>query len=80
MLNPVSLPPSLQEQLEEKIKNLYIQINKSKMKSNLEVKERNKLKAKLRTAGTKLCKISNIVTKACKDLKENLKNAEELRY
>ena len=50
------------------------------MKSNLEVKERNKLKAKLRTAGTKLSKISNIVTKACKDLKENLKNAEELRY
>ena len=60
------LPPSLQEQLEEKIKNLNIQINKSKMNSDLG------------TAGTKLSKISNIVTKACKDLKENLENAEEL--
>ena len=72
------LPPSLQEQLEEKIKNLDIQINKSKMNSDLEVKEMNELKAKLRTAETKLSKIGNIVTKACKDLKENLKNTEEL--
>ena len=57
------LPPSLQEQLEEKIKNLDIQINKSKMNSDLEVKEMNELKAKLRTAETKLSKIGNIVTK-----------------
>ena len=48
------------------------------MNSDLEVKEMNELKAKLGTAGTKLSKIGNIVTKACKDLKENLKNAEEL--
>ena len=48
------------------------------MNSDLEVKEMNELKAKLRTAETKLSKIGNIVTKACKDLKENLKNAEEL--
>ena len=48
------------------------------MNSDLEVKEMNELKAKLRTAETKLSKIGSIVTKACKDLKENLENAEEL--
>ena len=48
------------------------------MNSDLEVKEMNELKAKLRTAETKLSKIGNIVTKAWKDLKENLENAEEL--
>ena len=72
------LPPSLQEQLEEKIKNLDIQINKSKMKSDQEVKEMNEFKAKLGTSETKLSKSSNINTKVCKDLKEDLENAEEL--
>ena len=75
---PTFLPPSLQEQLEEKIKNLDIQINKSKMKSDQEVKEMNEFKAKLGTSETKLSKSSNINTKVCKDLKEDLENAEEL--
>ena len=63
--------------MEEKIKNLDIQINKSKMKSDQEVKEMNEFKAKLGTSETKLSKSSNINTKVCKDLKEDLENAEE---
>ena len=61
--------------MEEKIKNLDIQINKSKMKSDQKVKEMNEFKAKLGTSETKLSKSSNINTK---DLKEDLENAEEL--
>ena len=48
------------------------------MKSDQEVKEMNEFKAKLGTSETKLSKSSNINTKVCKDLKEDLENAEEL--